>query len=120
MRAFAIFRTMVVGLSFSAGASALVMAQSVNQLDVTGERLRISQERSYHEAVFSRVEVACYRRFGVSDCLREARKNRRNALDELRRQEIILNDEERKLKGSEALQRIQNNISSQNSEGKPQ
>lgn len=88
-------------------------AQTTQALDASAERARIAQQRAEQDANFAQAEVACYRRFAVSDCLRDARKKRRVALDELRRQEIVLNDEERRLKGSQALQRIQNNISPQ-------
>lgn len=117
MRIFAVLRAVAGVVGLAVATSSLVMAQSGKPLDVPTERLRISQQRQHHEAVFSQAEVACYRRFAVSDCLREARKLRRSALDELRRQEIVLNDEERRFKGSQALQRIQNNISSQNPAG---
>lgn len=86
-------------------------AQTPQALDASAERARIAQKRAQQDAIFAQAEPACYRRFAVSDCLRDARKKRRIALDELRRQEIVLNDEERRLKGSQALQRIQTNIS---------
>lgn len=92
-------------------------AQTLQALDVPAERARIAQQRAEQEAIFAQAEVACYRRFAVSDCLRDARKKRRIALDELRRQEIVLNDEERRRKGSQALQRIQTNISRQEPTG---
>jgi len=115
MTIMAVFRTGLMSLGL--WASVAVCAQTVQTLDVTAERARIAQQRAQHEAVFTNAEVACYRRFAVSDCLRDARKNRRSALDELRRQEVVLNDEERRIKGSQALQRTQNNISSESPAG---
>ncbi len=106
-----VFRATLVSAVLCGAASS--WAQTAQPLDVATGRARIAQQRAEHEAVFAKAEVACYRRFAVSGCLRDARKNRRIALDELRHQEIVLNDKERRFKGEEALQRIQNNISQQ-------
>ena len=88
-------------------------AQPSNPLDVKAERLRIATERNQYEATFAQAERDCYRRFAVSDCLREARQVRRAGLDDLRRQEIVLNDLECKTSGAQALKRIQQNIASE-------
>lgn len=90
---------------------AVALAEPSMPLDVQAERLRIDAERSQHEAAFAVAERDCYRRFAVSDCLSDARHARRMALDELRRQEIVLNDQNRKTRAGQALQRIQTNIS---------
>jgi hypothetical protein len=59
------------------------------------ERARIESERQMAQASLARDEEACYQRFAVNDCLREVRKRRRALLEELRRQEIILDDARR-------------------------
>ena len=71
------------------------------------ERERISAERSRLEATFTREDSACYKRFLVNNCLAEVKIRRRDALADLRRQEIVLNDEARKAKGAEQLQKIE-------------
>ena len=81
--------------------------------DPQSERQRIAQERADHEAAYLKVESECYSRFAVSDCLRTARKDRRLAMDELRRQELILNDMDRQTKAQEALKRIETNLMQQ-------
>jgi len=88
-------------------------AQPSMPLDVQAERLRIATERSQYETTFAHAERGCYRRLAVSDCLRQARQIRRTGLDELRRQEIVLNDLERKTNGAQALQRIQQNMATE-------
>lgn len=82
-------------------------------LDAQAERQRIALERADHEAVFIKAERECYSRFAVSDCLRTARKERRLAMDELRRQELVLNDMDRQTKALEALKRIEANLAAQ-------
>ena len=71
------------------------------------ERLRISTERSRLEAAQAIDETACYKRFWVNDCLQEVKERSRDALADLRRQEIVLNDEVRKAKAAEQLQKTE-------------
>ena len=75
------------------------------------ERERISAERSRLEATFTREDTACYKKFLVNNCLDEVKIRRRDALADLRRQEIVLNDEARKAKGAEQLQKIEDKSS---------
>jgi colicin import membrane protein len=84
-------------------ASIGLQAQTTNDAD----RLRISTDRSRLEAAFALEETACYKRFWVNNCLDDVKVRRRDALDDLRRQEIVLNDEERKAKAAAELQRIE-------------
>lgn len=94
-------------------AGAQEAAPSPDALDVTTERQRLGQERAEHEARYLQAERVCYSRFAVSDCLRDARKARRLALDELRREELILNDLERQNKAIAALKRIEDKLADQ-------
>lgn len=82
-------------------------------LDVGAERARIGRERAASEAVYAASERVCYSRFAVSDCLSDARKVKRLTTDELRRQELVLNDMERQAKAAEALKNIEANIAAQ-------
>jgi colicin import membrane protein len=67
---------------------------------------RIQAERRQQEARYAREEAACYQRFAVNDCLREVRAKLRLVMEDLRRQEIAVNDEQRRLKGVEEIQRL--------------
>lgn len=71
------------------------------------ERARISAERARLEAGFLTEDVACYKKFAVNSCLGMVNTRRREALADLRRQEILLNDEERRIKGAEQLRRTE-------------
>lgn len=71
------------------------------------QRARIAADRAEVEANFKAQEKACYNKFGVNDCLSKARALRREALADLRRQEVSLNDADRKLKGAERQREIE-------------
>ena len=88
-------------------AGSVALAQTGSDV----ERERISAERSRLEATFTREDTACYKRFLVNNCLDEVKIRRRDALADLRRQEIVLNDEARKAKGAEQLQKIEDKSS---------
>lgn len=91
-------------------ASALSLAVHAQQPDSEpAQRARIKSERARVEAAFYAQEKACYGKFAVNDCLNEARALRREALSDLRRQEISLNDAERRRKAGERLRAIEEN-----------
>jgi hypothetical protein len=71
------------------------------------QRSRIAAERAQAEAVFQEKEKACYARFAVNDCLAEAKAQRRKVLADLRRQEVSLNDAQRKRRAAEHLRAIE-------------
>ncbi len=100
-------------LGWQAFAGAQVLTPEPAVLDVSAERQRVAAERSGHEAAYQQAERRCYSQFAVSDCLRDARKDRRLVMDELRRQELLLNDMERKTKALEALKRIETKLDTQ-------
>ncbi|MGH8831870.1 MAG: hypothetical protein ACREXV_12370 [Polaromonas sp.] len=52
-------------------------------------------------------DAACYKRFAVNNCLNEVNTRRREAMADLRRQEISLNDEERRIRGAEQIRKIE-------------
>lgn len=80
------------------------------------ERNRIQAERMREEARYQTEAAACYARFAVSDCLRGLRVHRREVLETLRRQEILLNDADRRQKGLEQIGRITEKSSEQQQE----
>ena len=88
-------------------ASGLLIAgfAALAQTGSDAARERISAERSRLEAAFTREDTACYKRFLVNNCLDEVKVRRRDALADLRRQEIVLNDEARRARAAEQLQK---------------
>jgi colicin import membrane protein len=67
------------------------------------ERARLKSERASVEAAFKAEEKACYGKFAVTDCLNAAKTRRRVALADLQRQEISLNDAERRRKAAQRV-----------------
>ncbi|WP_225783466.1 hypothetical protein [Xenophilus sp. Marseille-Q4582] len=90
-------------LSLSAGA---LQAQGLSDEQIDAERARIAAERKAIDARHAQERAACYQRFAVEDCLRASRRNLRAQTDDLRRQESALNDMQRKRRGAEQLQRL--------------
>jgi colicin import membrane protein len=84
------------------------------------QRTRIASERARAEAVFREKEKACYARFAVTDCLAEAKAQRRQVLADLRRQEVSLNDAERKRKAAEHLRSIEERSSPEKQQSQEQ
>lgn len=70
------------------------------------ERARIAVERQQTMERHGKEEADCYQRFAVNDCLSGVRKRRRVSLEELRRQELILNDERRAATAAAQQQRV--------------
>ena len=85
------------------GAAVAAFAQTA---DLETPRRQLQDERKLQESFFTNKEAECYLRFAVTDCLRQVRRERRVVLDKLRRQEVLLNDQERKQKGLEQLEVI--------------
>jgi colicin import membrane protein len=71
------------------------------------ERARIGAERAAADARLKEEEAACYKKFAVNDCVNEAKARRRAVTADLRRQELMLNDAERKRRGSERIRAIE-------------
>lgn len=90
------------------------LAQTDSATD--SERSRIAADRSQAAAGFSAQELACYQKFAVTDCLKAARAQRRERLSDLRRQELSLNDSERKRRSSERVSSIEERNSAQKQE----
>ena len=92
-----------------AAVCGLVLAQPVVPDTVVAreaaEHARIRTEREDAQTRFLAQDVQCYQRFAVNDCLGEVRTQRRAVLADLRRQEISLNDTQRKRRAAEQLLR---------------
>ncbi|HEY8360299.1 MAG TPA: hypothetical protein VIL30_22825 [Ramlibacter sp.] len=82
---------------------ALAAASPARGQDLDAERRRIRDERAQANATFQAEQKACYGRFAVNDCLQAARLQRNAAVADLRRQEVVLNDTERKRRAAERL-----------------
>lgn len=87
------------------GLAAAAWAQSD-----AAERDRIRRERADVEAAFAAQERDCQERFAVTACVDDARRSRRSALAELRRQVTVLDEEQRRQRAERRRQLIQENL----------
>ena len=95
----------------AAGAWAQESAAPTLQQAEALERERIREFRAAETARFAAEEAQCYQRFAVNDCLQEVRRARRDVLADLRRQEMSINDAQRKRRAAEQLLRADEKIS---------
>ncbi len=91
---------------FAAWGTALQAQTPVTSIS-DAERARIAIARTQLNSRFSAEDAACYRKFLVNECLDEVKVKRREALADLRRQEISLDAEDRKAKGAEQIRKIE-------------
>ncbi len=75
------------------------------QMRETEQRAWISDRRATYDAQFKAQEVQCYQRFAVNDCLIDSRRTQREVMADLRRQEVLINDAQRKRRGAQQLLR---------------
>ncbi len=75
------------------------------------ERARIGAERARLEAGFTAEEAACYKKFMVFNCLDAIKPRRRDAMAELRRQEVLLDEQDRKARAAEQIRKTEEKTS---------
>lgn len=92
---------------------ALAQTGAASPQEEAFERARIAEQRSQLEASFAAEEAVCQRKFFVNACLNEARGRQREALTDLRRQEVLLDDADRKRKAADQLEKIEEKGSAQ-------
>lgn len=104
---------------FALGSLVLLLGAQAQQgapslpLNSSAERARIEADRGRAQTNFEKDQASCYQRFAVNDCLREVKVRRRAVLEELRRQEIILNDADRRKQAAEQIRRADEKSSAQ-------
>lgn len=69
------------------------------------ERARINAERVRREAGFAAEESACYKKFMVNNCLDAIKPKRSEAMADLRRQEVSLDEQDRKARAAEQIRK---------------
>jgi colicin import membrane protein len=87
-------------------ALALFTACAVQAQDVPAERERIRSERAAADAHFLAAQRECRGRFSVNDCLRQVKREHAAVVGDLRRQELVLNDAERRRRAAERQQAV--------------
>ena len=88
------------------GLLASILAVAQTTAEIATMRKGINEQRSEVERGYQAGKAACYQLFSVNDCLLQVQKNRSTALAELKRQEVVLNDEERKRKVAAQVRKL--------------
>ena len=84
----------------------------IKQIEQT-ERARIGAERLLATKTLAEQRAACYQKFAVTPCLNEARDVHREKTQDLKRQEVALNDARRKRVAADQLAAIEKRNSPQ-------
>lgn len=84
--------------------------QNFEEVDAN-ERQRIATERADRFRSNTQERKLCYQRFAVNDCLERERARHDASMDDLRRQEISLNDAQRKARGAAQSQKLDEKLS---------
>ncbi len=87
-----------------AAAASTALATSAREEQT---RARIVQEKAKIASDYEAAKVDCYQRFQVNSCLADARTVRISRSKDLKREEVLLNDAERKRRAAEQLERTQ-------------
>jgi colicin import membrane protein len=87
-------------------AALLLAATQLPAQDVAGERERLNAERSAAEARFLAAQRECRGKFAVNDCMDKVKRQHNAVIGDLRRQENVLNDMERRRRSAERLQSL--------------
>jgi len=99
----------LIALLFACACASSALAQTtatVGSVDFEAERARLTRERDEVENRFKSEQAACYKKFAVEGCLKEGRVRRRLANEDIKRQEAVLNDIERKRSGAAELDKL--------------
>ena len=93
----------LLGASWLAGAA----AQAQGPAD---ERQRLAEQRAAVEARFAEREAACQQRFAVTDCVNQAKQERRAAMAPLRRRSAALDDAQRKERAARQSEELRRQV----------
>lgn len=86
----------ILGMSMGLPLLAQTDPETVLAMREAEQRAWIAQTRARYQAQFDAQERVCYQRFAVNDCLNDSRRTRREVMADLRRQEVLINDAQRK------------------------
>ena len=101
------------GFSSACAAPSDGLTEVSQVLDLEVLTQQIEQARADHEREYAAQQRLCYQKFAVNACLRELRIQKRVVMEDLRRQEVLINDEGRKRRGIDAMNRLEKRLDQQ-------
>jgi colicin import membrane protein len=106
---FAIYFIALYSIYTPASAQISLKNESSTELMLQEEarqQTRIASERAQLLRAYEAQRAACYQKLAVNDCLIQARDAHNEQMNDLKRQEVALNDVQRKRKGADRLRAI--------------
>jgi hypothetical protein len=100
-------------LAAPAASAASSSTRWVAGLDIAAEQTRVRTERAAAQARQAEEEAVCRKSFAVTDCLDRTRRRWQPVLADLRRQEVALNDADRKQRSAEQQRKLEEKNSPQ-------
>lgn len=82
-------------------------AWSHPQAQTQAQREAIASQRAQVQAEHAQRVRECQTRFAVTACMEDAERRNRDALADLRRQQMAIDDEQRRLKGAQRIRQIE-------------
>ncbi len=79
------------------------IAQNNLEINVADELIKLKQEKLEIDANLKKKEAICYKKFAVSDCLKDAKTEAQADLNKVKRREIEIKDFQRKNKAESSL-----------------
>jgi colicin import membrane protein len=101
------FRVVLLLMVFACGS-----AEALDAAAERVERQRIAAERAEIDKAYAAREAECHQRFVVTSCLDAARRDRREALERLRHQQVLLDEAQRKQRAAQRIDEIRAKVSS--------
>lgn len=101
-------------LSLGSFASSQIGPVNVNAADIDAQRGAIAAERNRLEAGFLSEDAVCHKKFAVNSCLEGVNARRSAVMADLKRQEIMLNDAQRKSKAEQQIRKTREKSSPEN------
>ena len=98
-------------LAIALSAALLPQALAVTPGEERRERERIASERAQVQALYAQRERECQQKFIVTACLEEARRTRREALERLRREDVLLDEAQRRQRARQRMEDISSKVS---------
>ncbi len=94
---------------------ACTSARAFDAASESAERERIGVERAAIEKAFATREAECRERFVVTSCLDAARRDRREAIERLLQQQVLLDEAQRKQRAAQRVEEIRAKVSGEES-----
>ena len=85
-----------------------VISTHAAEINATDELAKLKQEKLAIDANLKKQEIVCYKKFAVSDCLKDAKTEAQAALNKVKRREIEIKDLHRNNKAESDLNKKEN------------